>query len=43
MAAGIVGPIAGATELTMDTGPVVFPRRTSGTSVISVVIGRGIR
>ena len=37
----MVGPIAGATEITIDTLPIVRPRLLAGTSVISVVISSG--
>ena len=37
----IVGPIAGATEMTIETLPIVRPRFAAGTSVIRVVISSG--
>ena len=36
-----VGPIAGATEMTIDRLPMTAPRRAGGTSVITVVISSG--
>ena len=38
----IVGPSAGATEMTMDILPMTTPRRSGGTKVITVVINSGI-
>ena len=38
----IVGPIAGATEMTMETLPIVRPRCAGGTSVMMVVMSSGI-
>ncbi len=38
----IVGPIAGATEMTMLTLPIMTPRRSIGTRVRMVVISSGI-
>ena len=38
----IVGPIAGATEMTMLMLPITTPRRSIGTSVSTVVISSGI-
>ena len=37
-----VGPIAGATEMTIEMLPITAPRRAGGTSVITVVISSGI-
>ena len=37
----IVGPIAGATEITIMMLPIVLPRDSAGTSVITVVISNG--
>lgn len=36
-----VGPTAGATAMTIDTRPMVRPRRAAGTSVMIVVISSG--
>ena len=36
------GPIAGATEMTIEMLPIITPRRAGGTSVITVVISSGI-
>ena len=36
-----VGPIAGATEMTIERLPMTAPRRAGGTSVITVVISSG--
>jgi hypothetical protein len=38
----IVGPMAGATEITMEMLPIVRPRDDGGTSVMAVVISNGI-
>ena len=38
----IVGPIAGATEITVDTRPMKRPRSAGATSVMSVVMSSGI-
>ena len=38
----MVGPIAGATEMTMEMLPMVLPRAAGGTRVITVVISSGI-
>src|SRR5690606_38840972 len=38
----IVGPIAGATDMTMAMLPIVLPREAGGTRVITVVISSGI-
>ena len=38
----MVGPIAGATDMTMEILPMVLPRWSGGTSVITVVISSGI-
>ena len=38
----IVGPMAGATEMTIEMLPMVRPRDAGGTSVITVVISSGI-
>lgn len=38
----IVGPMAGATEITMEILPMTLPRLSGGTSVITVVIRSGI-
>ena len=37
----MVGPIAGATEMTMLTLPITTPRRSTGTRVRIVVISNG--
>src|SRR5690625_121822 len=36
-----VGPMAGATEITMEISPMVRPRRETGTNVSTVVINNG--
>src|SRR5918992_5501836 len=36
-----VGPIAGATEITIEMLPMIAPRRAGGTSVITVVMSSG--
>ena len=36
-----VGPMAGATEMTIEMLPITAPRRVTGTSVITVVISSG--
>src|SRR5690625_7290587 len=36
-----VGPVAGATEMTMEIRPIVRPRRETGTNVITVVMSSG--
>ena len=38
----MVGPIAGATEMTIEMLPIMRPREAGGTSVITVVISSGI-
>ncbi|GAA3038178.1 hypothetical protein GCM10017559_77750 [Streptosporangium longisporum] len=38
----MVGPIAGATAITIVIVPMVAPRRSTGTSRITVVISSGI-
>ena len=38
----MVGPMAGATEMTIEMLPIVRPRVAAGTSVITVVISSGI-
>ena len=38
----IVGPMAGATEITIDTRPMNRPRSAGATSVMSVVMSSGI-
>ena len=38
----IVGPMAGATEITVDTRPMKRPRSAGATRVISVVMSSGI-
>ena len=38
----IVGPMAGATEMTVVMKPMVLPRVSGGASVIAVVISSGI-
>ncbi len=42
MAPASVGPIAGASEITMLTRPIMRPRMAAGTTVISVVMSSGI-
>jgi hypothetical protein len=37
----MVGPIAGATEMTMLTIPMTWPRRATGTSVRTLVMSSG--
>ena len=41
MSPEIVGPIAGATEITIMILPIVLPRDSAGTRVMTVVINRG--
>ena len=38
----MVGPIAGATDITMEMLPIVLPREAGGTTVMTVVISSGI-
>ena len=38
----MVGPMAGATEITIDTLPMITPRRCAGTRSRIVVINSGI-
>src|SRR6478735_10986302 len=38
----MIGPMAGATEMTMETLPMVLPRSEPGTTVMIVVISSGI-
>ena len=38
----IVGPIAGATAITMEMTPIVRPRRSAGTTLRTVVMSNGI-
>ncbi|MNL49397.1 hypothetical protein D3C87_1723260 [compost metagenome] len=38
----IVGPMAGATDMTMEILPMILPRPSGGTSDITVVISSGI-
>src|ERR1700712_3558132 len=38
----IVGPIAGATEMTIEILPIVLPRLSGGTRFMTVVINNGI-
>ena len=38
----MVGPMAGATDMTIETLPMVLPRSSAGTRFISVVISSGI-
>ena len=42
MSPEIVGPSAGATEMTIEMLPMVLPRDSGGTSVMTVVISSGI-
>ena len=37
----IVGPMAGATDMTVEIKPIVLPRVSGGDSVITVVISSG--
>ncbi len=38
----MVGPMAGATDMTIEMLPMVLPRDSGGTRVITVVISSGI-
>jgi hypothetical protein len=38
----MVGPMAGATDITVEMNPMVLPRVSGGASVITVVISNGI-
>ena len=42
MTPAIVGPIAGASDITMLTRPIMRPRRCGGTTVMRVVMSSGI-
>jgi hypothetical protein len=42
MSPEMLGPTAGATDMTVEIKPIVLPRVSGGASVITVVISSGI-